>query len=144
MNARRKAHLAIMLVVALACVGGGVFLIVERETGTRAKAKVTECVESGRRFSHRTNCTGTWVVGGSLVRGGGHVVVGTIEGAESSDVGKTIDVTVSGDLAYSRSLVLPILLLVLGLLVALVATLSSLALIKAGRRDGGSSEKSAG
>jgi hypothetical protein len=131
MNALGKALVAVVLVVALACLGGGVFLIVERETGTRAKAKVTECVESGGSRLHRIDCTGTWVVGGSLVGGGGHVVVGPIEGAESSDVGKAIDVTLSGDHAYTRSLVLPILLLGLGLL---LAVLGGLAVIKPRRR----------
>jgi hypothetical protein len=47
------------------------------------------------------------------------VVVGTINGADSGDVGKTVDVTVSGDHAQTRSLVLPILLIGLGLLVAI-------------------------
>jgi hypothetical protein len=126
MNALGKALVAVVLVVGLACIGGGVFLIVERETGTRAKATVTHCVESGGGRLHRTDCTGTWVVGGSLVGGGGHLELGTIEGAVSSDVDKTIDVTVSGDHAYTRSLVLTIILIGLGLL---LAALSGLALI---------------
>lgn len=118
---------AFVLVVGLAILGGGVFLIVERETGTRAEATVGECVESGGGRFHRTHCTGHWVVGGSgsLVEGG-HLEVGTIEGAESSDVGKSVDVTVSGDRAYVRSLGRPIVFIGLGLL---LAALCGLALI---------------
>jgi hypothetical protein len=108
-----KVIVVVVLVVALACLGGGVFLIVERETGTRANATVTDCAEHGR---FGTDCTGSWIIGGSLVGGHGRIVVGPIDGAVSSDVGKTIDVTVSGDHAYVRSLALPIVLLVLGLL----------------------------
>jgi hypothetical protein len=133
MNALSTAFVG-LLVLALACIGGGVFLIVERETGTRAEATVGECVESGGSRNGRTDCTGTWVVGGSLIGGGGHLVLGTIEGVASNDFGKTIDVTVSGDHAYSRSLVRPIILIGLGLLGLLLAGLSGLALIGAGRR----------
>jgi hypothetical protein len=122
-----NALLAVVLVAALAFVGGGVFLIVERETGTRARATVSDCVERGRS----TVCTGTWVVGGSLVGGNGHVVVGAIDGAVSSDVGKTIDVTLSGGRAYVRSLVLPILLIGLGVLLAVP---SGRTLIRVGHR----------
>ena len=45
----------------------------------------------------------------------GSIVVGTIQGAEDSDVGKTIDVTLSGDQAYSRDPKLPLLLIGFGL-----------------------------
>jgi len=114
MNAQGPALVVVMLFAALAFVGGGTFLIVERETGARARATVADCVERGRS----TVCTGTWVVGGSLVGGNGHVVFGTIDGADSTDVGKTIDVTVSGGRAYVRSLVLAILLIGIGLLLA--------------------------
>jgi hypothetical protein len=122
MNALGKALVVVALLAALACLGGGVFLIVQRETGTRAQALVTDCAVSGRA----THCTGTWIVGGDLLGGNGQVQVGSVEGATSSDVGNTIDVTVSGDTAYSRSLVLPIMLLVLGLL---LTPLTALALI---------------
>jgi hypothetical protein len=125
MNALGKALFAFVLVVGLVCIGGGVSLIVERETGTRAEATVGECVGRNSRFKG-THCTGTWVVGGSFVGGGGRLQVGTIEGAESSDVGKTIDVTVWGDRACVRSLARPIIFVGLGLL---LAVLSGLALI---------------
>jgi hypothetical protein len=121
MNAFANALVAFVVVAALACVGGGTFLIVQRETGTRARATVADCVQSGGSRNARTDCTGSWVIGGSLVGGGGHVVVGNIDGAETSDVGKTIDVTVSGGTAYTRSLALPIVLIGLGLVMAVGA-----------------------
>lgn len=127
MNAFGKALVAVVLVVALACIAGGVFEIVERETGTKAKATVTDCAYSFRSY----HCTGTWVVGGNLVGGGGQVVVGTIDGAASSDIGTMIEVTVSGDHAHTTSLASPIVLLVLGLL---LTALCGFALIKTRRR----------
>lgn len=41
-------------------------------------------------------------------------MTGPIDGATRDDLGKTIDVTVSGDRAYTRSLRTPIVLLVIG------------------------------
>jgi hypothetical protein len=117
MNLLAKALVSAVLAGGLALACGGVVLLVQRETGTRARATVTGCRVSGSGRYERTDCTGTWVVGGTLVGGSGHVVVGTIDGSEASDVGKTIDVTVSGDHARSRSPVLPIVLLGLGLVV---------------------------
>jgi hypothetical protein len=43
------------------------------------------------------------------------VVTGTVEGAGPDDVGRTIDVRLAGDRAYTRSLRVPIILLVLAL-----------------------------
>ena len=106
--------IAVVVLVGLGLVGGGVFLIVQRETGERVKATVTSCTGSGKYES----CDGSWIAGGSLVGGNGHVVLGTIDGATRSDIGKTLDVTVDGDRAYTRSLRTPIILLVLGTLVA--------------------------
>ena len=105
---------AAVTLIGLATVGGGVFLIVQRETGERVKATVTSCTGSGKYES----CDGSWVAGGSLVGGNGHVVLGTIDGASRDDIGKTLDVTVDGDRAYTRSLRVPIILLVLGAFVA--------------------------
>ena len=122
MNALGKAAVGIAVLVELAVLGGGMFLLVQRETGTRARATVTGCVESGGGRYATIDCSGTWVVGGSLVGGNGHVVVGTVQGAAQGDVGKTVDVTVSGDTAYVRSITLPLALIGLGLaLPALVA-----------------------
>ena len=109
--------LLVMLALTAGVLGGGIFLLVQRETGTRAQAHVTSCRSSGPAKVRKTHCEGSWTVGGSLLEGG-RVVVGTIDGASQGDVGKTIDVTVRGDTAYSRSIVLPIVLVVLGVLPA--------------------------
>ena len=102
--------IALLILAGLAMAGGGVFLLVQRETGERVKATVTDCSGSGKYET----CNGSWVAGGSLVGGKGHVVLGTIDGATSTDVGHELDVTVDGDRAYTRSLNVPIILLAIG------------------------------
>ena len=105
----------VFVLTAVAVLGGGIFLIVQRQTGTRAQATVAEChVVTGGSTHATEECSGSWVVGGSLLAGG-HVVVGDIQGAESRDIGKTLDVTVRGGTAYTRGLGLPIGLTVGGL-----------------------------
>ena len=108
--------------IAAVMIGSGAFLLVQRQTGTRAVATVGDCVTSGGGRYRRVHCTGTWVVGGSLI-GGGHVVWGTISGVDTDSVGKTIDVTLRGDSAYARGLALPLLLIGLGLVPGLGAVL---------------------
>jgi hypothetical protein len=112
--------LGILLVVlvfvgGLGMLGGGVFLVVVQLTGTPATARIAECHDSGGRY-HSDVCTGTWVTGGSLLAGG-RVVLGTVDGADSKDVGHTLDVRLSGSRAYTTSLRVPIVLIVLGLAV---------------------------
>jgi hypothetical protein len=104
------------VLAGLAITAAGIFRIVQNETGTRADATVSECHGVDTRYTHVT-CTGTWIVGGSLL-GSGHVVVGDISGASSDDVGKTLHVTVRNGVAYTRGLLLPIVLIGIGVLVA--------------------------
>ena len=66
-----------------------------------------------------TSASGTWVAGGSLLAGG-HVVLGTIDGADSGDLGERIEVRLSGSRAYTTSLRVPIILIVIGLGIAAV------------------------
>jgi len=117
--ARRGAVPFVILtgLLALALLGGGAFLLYTQQNGTPAKATVTQC-DQGRRS---VVCTGTWVAGGDLVGGDGRVVRGTIDGASSADLGKTIDVRLSGDRAYTTSKRLPIILLVCGVAVIVLA-----------------------
>jgi hypothetical protein len=103
------------LVLAALLIGPGLFLLVQRETGPRATATVSNCRTSGSGRSMRTHCTGSWIVGGSLLAGG-HVVVGTIQGLDQTAAGTQVDVTLRGDEAYSRALSLPVLLIGLGLI----------------------------
>ncbi len=128
-----KAALAVFVVAEVVMIGAGVFLVVQRETGTRVRATVTGCVQTGAGRTQATDCTGTWVVGGDLVGGDGRVVVGKVDGATRSDIGKTIDVTLRGDTAYTRSLKLPLLLIGLGLV---VPALILFAVLNARRRRG--------
>jgi hypothetical protein len=119
---RRPARAAALLVIAFAVivatmVGSGVFLLVQRQTGTRAEATVGDCVTSGGGRYRKVHCTGTWIVGGPLIAGG-HVVWGTITGVDTDSVGKKVDVTLRGDTAYARGLALPLLLIGLGLMAA--------------------------
>jgi len=111
-----------MIGMATALLWPGIFFLVQRQTGTRAMATVDECKTHGAGRYERIHCTGTWVVGGSLLDGG-HIVVGSINGADQSDVGKTLDVTLRGDEAYTRGLALPLLLIGLGLVPVAAAVL---------------------
>jgi hypothetical protein len=108
----------LFLLGGLGMVAGGVYNVVVRETGEHARARVTECHKSGGRYRSDV-CSGKWIAGGSLLDGG-HVVLGTIDGASSGDLGQTIDVRLSGDRAYTTSLRVPIILIVLGLGIAFV------------------------
>jgi hypothetical protein len=114
-----KGALVVFLLAELVMIGAGVFLVVQRQTGTRVRATVTGCIRTGAGRTESVDCSGTWVVGGSLL-GEGHIVVGDVDGATQSDVGKTIDVTLRGDTAYTRSLKLPLLLIGLGLVLPVV------------------------
>jgi hypothetical protein len=67
---------------------------------------------SGGRYRSDV-CTGMWVAGGSLLERG-RMVTGTVDGADSGDLGKTLDVRLSGDRAYTKSWRVAIILLVLG------------------------------
>jgi hypothetical protein len=111
MRDRGVVPLAIAIgVLSLGFIGTGSFYLHAQSTGVRTTAKVTHC-QTGRG---RYGCTALWVQGGSLVFGKGHVVSGTLEGAGPSDVGKTLDVRVSGGRAYTPSLRIPIALLAIG------------------------------
>jgi hypothetical protein len=107
--------LGLVFLGGLGMLGGGVFLVVVQATGTPARARITDCHKSGGRYRSDV-CTGTWVTGGSLLDGG-RVVLGTVDGADSGDIGRTLDVRLSGDRAYTKSLRVPIVLIVLGLAV---------------------------
>jgi hypothetical protein len=102
----------ILVAIPAATLGGGVFLLYQRAVGTRVEATVLECSTSGSivrgTSTIRTDCIAQWTIDG-------RVVIGPFTGGNGeSDVGKTVDATVRGDTAYSRSLALPILLIALG------------------------------
>jgi hypothetical protein len=121
----RGARLVFVLVtsaiVAICMIWAGGWLLVQRQTGTRVQATVTQCRTHGSGQYRRVHCDGTWIIGGtSLLDPGSSIVVGTVDGADTTDVGKTIDATLSSDgqTAYSRDLLLPMILIVTGLVPA--------------------------
>lgn len=76
--------------------GAGAWLLWEREAGTRAQVTVGDCLVQHTGRSYSETCTGTWAIGGREVEG-------PVDGATSDQVGQTIDATVRGGTAYSRS-----------------------------------------
>jgi hypothetical protein len=104
---------ALIMSIPAALVGGGGWLLYQRGFGTQVRATVLECETSGnfRRSgsTFRTDCIAEWTLDGRTVVGG------FTGGNGVSDVGRTVDATVRGDTAYSRSLGLPVLLVALGL-----------------------------
>ena len=133
-------------VIALGLVALGVVAIAEgvsqirtRTEGERTTARVSACDTTGTTKTRSVHCTGTWVAGGKLVGGGGHVVIGNVEGAGDDDVGRTIDVRLSGDgqTAYTPSLATPIVYVVVGLAFGGLAVLLVLALRRRAGTTGG-------
>jgi len=107
----------LMLVIGLAFLAGAYFSYVDQNSGPEVMATVSDCSGSYGRYSSGVVCQGTWVVGGALVGGNGHVVVGEVLDAEDSDAGHTISVHLHGDTAYPTkdSLRVPIIFLVFAL-----------------------------
>jgi hypothetical protein len=105
------------LLIGLGFLAGAYFSYVDQNTGPEAMAKVSDCAGNYGRYSSGVVCQGTWVAGGALVGGNGHVVVGEVLDADDSDAGRSISVHLHGDSAYPTkdSLRVPIIFLVLGL-----------------------------
>lgn len=101
---------------AVSLLGPAGYLLYLQNSGPRARATVSDCETTGYGKYASTICTGSWIVGGDLIEGDGHVEVGTIQGVDEGDKGKTIDVTLHGGEAYSRGLGLPLILAGFGLL----------------------------
>ena len=96
---------------------GGFSKYADQHSGVPGKATVSHCTRSfNTKYVHQAStCTGRWEVGGDPIFGEGKLGIGRIEGADSGDVGKTIDVRIHGtDHATVPDLGTPILLWVLG------------------------------
>ena len=115
-NKRQLGGGALMFLAGVAMAGGGVFEVVVQKVGTKAMAQITDCRDVDGRV-HAVVCEGTWIEG-DLVNGG-HVEMGTVDGAQRSDVGQTIPVHLAGGRAYVPSIRIPLILLGFG--VAMVA-----------------------
>ncbi len=102
--------------------GGAAWIVYSQVSGDPTTAVVEDCV-------HRTNpqsyvCRGTWTLDGTTTTNG------IIEGANSDQEGKEIEVRVKGERAYTLSLRLPI---VLGV-IALAAPVLAIGAVIQGRR----------
>lgn len=121
---------AVVVSIPAITVGAGSWLLYERASGQRVAATVLSCDPSGhfRRFgtTFREDCVAEWTIDGRTVIGN------YTGGGGASDVGKTVSATVRGDTATSRSLVLPLVLIALGLPFAVILVVVSLR----GRRTG--------
>jgi hypothetical protein len=104
--------------VGIGMMVGGAIVYRNATTGPITTVRVSECHTPGTAYGHSEVCSGAFVTGGALVGGNGHVVIGTIEGATSEDIGKTLKVRVHGGRAYIPSIRLPIILFVMGLFIA--------------------------
>jgi hypothetical protein len=110
------------LVVGLALVFGGLWVLRDQRSGVAGTAKVTSCDGGGGKYSPGVRCQGIWQVGGSLVFEDGQIVSGPVEGAGSGDVGKTIDVRIHGsDHVTVPGLGMPIALWAIGSPIALLS-----------------------
>lgn len=114
--------------------GGGSWLLYQRAYGTRVHATVLSCDDADqfRRVGPDlpTDCVAEWTIGGETVVGGFE------GGSGESDVGKTVDATVRGTTAYSRSLGLPVLLIALGLPFLIIPAVARRSLFRRDRRLG--------
>jgi hypothetical protein len=107
------SSIVLFLIGGLILYEGGRLIWLGR-SGSSAKVKVSDCDVTGSGRSRKVNCTGAWTVGGSLLDGG-HVVVGSIIGADTDDEGKTLDVTIIGEAAYTASFLHIALPIIIGL-----------------------------
>jgi hypothetical protein len=107
---RQLAGASLMLVCGVGFVGGAVFEEVVEQFGVPAMARITDCQDVVGRY-HAVVCTGTWSAGG---RRAGHVVTGTVDGADRSDLGETLTVHLAGGRAYVPSVRIPLILLAFG------------------------------
>jgi len=96
------------MLLPLLFIGSGLWLIVQSVVGPQVEVTVKKCTSHVTGRDSSDYCTGTWTVDG-------HVITGDIQGATSSDKGSTVFATVNGDTATTKSLLLPLLLLGLGL-----------------------------
>ena len=103
---------AVLLAIPAGLVGCGAWLLYQRYVGTSVQATVLACETSGNwgryHSTIREDCVAEWTIDGHTVTGG------FVAGNGASDVGKTVGATVRDGTTYSRSLVLPLLLIALG------------------------------
>jgi hypothetical protein len=145
MSARDRARFVVglMLAIGLGFLAAAYFSYVDQNTGPVASARIGSCHGTyGAPYGSGVTCRGSWVTGGALVGGSGHVVVGDVHGADYGDIGHTIGVHLHGDNAYptKHGLRVPIVSAVLGL-IALIPALRAVLFGIPDRWVGGSARK---
>lgn len=107
----------VMLGAGAGMLAGSVITYQDAHSGRPGKVRVTDCTGGATKYGGGIRCTGTWVAGGALVGGNGHVVIGTVENAGYGDLGDVVDVRFHGARATKTSGSPTVILAVLGLLV---------------------------
>ncbi len=102
-----NALVVFIVVVPFVLVGAAVWLLVQRQRGEVVEAEVIGCELEHNYKSTAQYCMARWTEDGVE-----HT--GPIQGSGDHEVGETIEATLRGDELYSRSLTLPVTLLVLG------------------------------
>ncbi len=97
-----------IMVAPFVLVGGGVWLLVQRQLGEKVEAEVISCdIDVGYKTASQ-HCLARWTEDG-VER------TGPIHASGDQEVGRTITATVRDGELYSRSLALPLILIGLGL-----------------------------
>jgi hypothetical protein len=115
----------VLAILSSGLIIGGIIDGHNRDSGERVLVKVTDCHLEDAGQTTDEVCDGTWISGGPLLSTG-HVVLGTIDGATSDDIGKTLHARAHGDHAYLPSHRIDYILIGLGSL--MVATFLGVAL----------------
>ncbi len=103
-----------LILCGLGVFAGGAWRLHEQSSGAKVVVTVTDCHHVDGLHGGSTVCSGSWVAGGSLL-GNGHVVLGTVDGVDRGDIGKTVNARATGDTAYTSSKSTPIALFCVGL-----------------------------
>jgi hypothetical protein len=95
---------------------GGGYEFYQATHGEKVSVLVTDChyVSSGKTGTDE--CNGSWVEGGSLVGGNGHVILGPANNVNSNDIGKHVTMRAHGGSAYAQSVRIPVILFVIAFL----------------------------
>jgi hypothetical protein len=111
-----KILVGLAIVMAAGFGAGGVHELHQATHGEQVNVLVTDChfVSSGQHGTEE--CNGSWVEGGSLVGGNGHVVLGPANNVNSNDIGKHVTMRAHGGSAYAESVRLPVILFVIAFL----------------------------
>jgi hypothetical protein len=95
---------------------GGAYELHQATHGEQVSVLVTDCHYVSSGTNGTDECNGSWVEGGSLVGGNGHVVLGPANNVDSNDIGKHVTMRAHGGSAYAQSVRLPVVLFAIAFL----------------------------